>query len=652
MKRINRLTMFLYGVFTASHVSAQAADDLPSITVVANPLIERNIIDAFSSSSTMITDEQITQQNSIDLTAALRATPGVQISRFNPVGAFGGAEGGGVYIRSLGASRPGSEIKTYIDDVPFYMSMWNHPLLDLLPLNGMSSIEVHKSPQLQSSGNNFASINLLTKRAVTRRSQAGNSKLETQAKLSTGAFSTVIQQLDAVGESGQSNYMFAQGFSQSQGHRDNADGELKNVMGRFGYQLMPNWNVDTFYLHTDNIAHDPLDERTLAKSDSNLQNTTAYTTQASLISVSVQHQYEMIQGGIKFYLNNGNGNLLDQTDGAGDTLSHFETKGIRWKESITPWRNALLVGGMDYDSTRGDIKFNRDDPIERRDFNAPNFQLTSSYAALSQSYYVNNWEFIPSMSVRHYQHNFFDSLTQKQFGFSTSNSDFKVFVNIAEGANYPGLEVTSLSYLIPALNDSWKSLEAETIYHRELGIQWRVTDSTQLEINRFNDDIKNRYIFSFPPHTFSPQFTNISGYTTQGNEISLHQAFNQYWNLFAGITLLDSNLKTLPYAPKKSITIGSNATVKNVTMSMDAQYQSDTYVMTNSDQSRTPEGSPLESVSGFTVINSRFAYPLKWLGAKGETFIAIENLLDKKYAYRPGYAMPGRWAQIGFRANF
>ncbi|MDO9102768.1 MAG: hypothetical protein Q7J20_10995 [Candidatus Nitrotoga sp.] len=45
-------------------------------------------------------------------------------SPVNPVGSFSGNEGGGVYIRGMGASRPGSEIKTYIDGMPFYMGVY------------------------------------------------------------------------------------------------------------------------------------------------------------------------------------------------------------------------------------------------------------------------------------------------------------------------------------------------------------------------------------------------------------------------------------------------------------------------------------------------------------------------------------------------
>ena len=39
--------------------------------------------------------------NAADLGTALRRTPGVNISRYNPIGSFGGAEGGGIFIRGM-----------------------------------------------------------------------------------------------------------------------------------------------------------------------------------------------------------------------------------------------------------------------------------------------------------------------------------------------------------------------------------------------------------------------------------------------------------------------------------------------------------------------------------------------------------------------
>ena len=116
------VTMAFAGV---SLVQAQSTT-LPAVAVTATPIVEENRIDAFSAVSTVIGAEQIRDQDAIDLAAALRRTPGVQISRFNPIGAFGGDEGGAVFIRGLGLSRPGSEIKTYVNGIPFYGTGWNN----------------------------------------------------------------------------------------------------------------------------------------------------------------------------------------------------------------------------------------------------------------------------------------------------------------------------------------------------------------------------------------------------------------------------------------------------------------------------------------------------------------------------------------------
>ncbi|WP_265583807.1 TonB-dependent receptor [Chitinimonas koreensis] len=126
---------------------AHAADAVQErIEVVAKPIVEDNRIDDYAASSAVIGERQLRDLGAVDLASALRRAPGVQISRYNPVGAFGGDQGGAVFVRGLGLSRPGSEIKTYIDGVPFYMGLWNHPLLDLLPINGMRSVTVYKSP--------------------------------------------------------------------------------------------------------------------------------------------------------------------------------------------------------------------------------------------------------------------------------------------------------------------------------------------------------------------------------------------------------------------------------------------------------------------------------------------------------------------------
>ena len=127
----------------AGAAQAQTAES-QRVEVLARPIVETQRVDPYGALVTDVGEAQVRELNAIDLSSALRRTPGVAVSRFNPVGSFGGDEGGAVYVRGMGASRPGSEIKTYVDGIPFYMGVWNHSLLDLLPIGGM---EAHQRPQ-------------------------------------------------------------------------------------------------------------------------------------------------------------------------------------------------------------------------------------------------------------------------------------------------------------------------------------------------------------------------------------------------------------------------------------------------------------------------------------------------------------------------
>ena len=84
---------------------------LPEVVVTASAIIEKNEVNRLGSQITMITKDQIADLNAMDLTSALRRIPGVIISRHNPVGSFGGGEGGALFIRGHGSSRPGAEIQ-------------------------------------------------------------------------------------------------------------------------------------------------------------------------------------------------------------------------------------------------------------------------------------------------------------------------------------------------------------------------------------------------------------------------------------------------------------------------------------------------------------------------------------------------------------
>ena len=604
--------------------------ELPAVVITGKPIVEANRVDAFGSLTTEVTETQLRDLNAVDLSSALRRTPGVAVSRFNPVGSFGGDEGGAVYVRGLGASRPGSEIKTYVDGVPFYMGVWNHPLLDLLPVQGMQTISVYKGPQPQVVGNTFAAIDLVPKRAK-------KDGLQGDVTLSAGSHSTVVEQAALQLRQGDFDAALAQGFARSSGHRDDADGRLSNVMGRLGYRLTPAWSVGLTFLYGDNKVGDPGVEGQPATK------TGRYDTRGSLVALSLAHQHGGVQGSLKLYTNSGVGLWHHNPNGA-DVRSTFDMSGLRWREQLAPWAGGELVAGWDVDQMSGTVAFNGFTA-----YDSETLRLNSPYAALSHTLALGSgWQLTPSAGARYYRHSVYGGSTAPHAGLVLQQGEtLALRLNAARGLNHPGLDAGLLNAIVPPLAGaptSWRNLNPERMDHLEAGLRWAPSAGAVLDVALFRDQLKDRYVFAFPPAVSLPSFTNLGNYSVRGAELSWQQALGRQLQLYASATLLDASVADLPYAPQRAGTLGLTWRQGPWRLSADAQAQSGMSVLNRA----RADGAPNTArSSGFGVLNLRTAYALPALGPRGEVFLALENLTDRAYGYRPGYPMPGRSAQLG-----
>ncbi len=590
------------------------------VVIVAKPILEEQRLDGQSTTSSVVGEEQLKDLNAADLASALRRTPGVSIARYNPVGAFGGDQGGAVFIRGMGASRPGSEIKTYIDGVPFYMPVWNHPLLDMLPMNGMSSVTVNKSPQPHITGNNFASIHLETKRPV-QDGVTGN------VRASVGKFNTTLEQADIAGRSDGLEYSFAQGYAKSNGHRPNADGELNNAMGRIATKLNSNWTAGVSFLAVDTKAGDPGDSPA------------RYNIQASSVSAFVQHQHADVSGEFRIYKNSGKSEWMNYTApwGAPNQNSQydFEMSGVRWKESIKLAPDTRIIAGLDYDTMLGTPTAG-----------SPTFKITSPYGSVVRTSVLNaHWSLVSSATLRAYQHNYYASSTSPALGFSLVSNAVTYYINASKGVNYAGLDGPALD-AVGNRDASWKSLKTEKADHVEVGAKFTPNDKTQVDVSVFKDRVSDRY------YNDGTSFFSTGGFTNQGGEATLRQQLTTHWSAFVGAAFLDPSISNLPYAPKSSYTVGVNGQAGPFKLAVDAQNQSDFYSMNWGRENGGSSASNNVKLAGFTVVNARVAYPSAALGKRGEYFVAVENLTNTSYAYTSGRTMPGRWAQVGLVASF
>lgn len=619
------------GLSVYGNAGADKRMELDEVVVVSAPVISENQPDRYGSSATIVTEQQIRDLNAQDIATSLRRTPGVNISRYNPTGSHGGAEGGGIFIRGMGSSRPGAEIKTFIDGVPMYMSVWNHPLLDLLSIDTASAIEIYKSPQPKKFGNAFALVNIVPKRKL-------RDGFRTELRLAAGSYKTFIQAAEHAGRSGAFDYYLGQSFRVSDGHREKSDGQLANYFLRIGWELSENWYAYVFGLHTDNYTWDPG-----VKGGDPIARQGKYATEAWLGAMTVEHRHDNAAGRYQIYANQGKGRQLKRPDGTPDATWEFKYRGFKAGETWEPWSGGEIKFGTDYDEIRGN------GGTEGNRFEGETHRITSPYIAVSHMVgEPESMHLVPSAGTRFYNHNRFGSEYSPHAGLVLGHGNTKLRLGYARGVIYPGLDVMIISeYVNPALGDSWKNLDAETLNHYEIGIS-HVWNRLSADLTLFRDEGRNRYVI-VPPPPPTPVFENTGDYRTHGAETTITCKPTDNLSFFMGLTLLDKDPDNLPYAPATSFSAGVNwRFMRNFMLSLDCQRVGSIYT---GPRARRDGAGNENKVDSYYLVNGKLSYalPLEKWNMQGEIFVAGENLADVDYEYRPGYPMPGINGMAGIR---
>ncbi|MEE4357523.1 MAG: TonB-dependent receptor [Desulfococcaceae bacterium] len=626
--------------------SAQEKKDtllLDEITVTASPVIEGKALDAFAGQKTVVSEEQIRDLNAQDIGTALRRTPGVNISRYNLIGSFGGGSGGAVFIRGMGSSRPGAEIKTLVDGIPMYMSVWNHPLLDLMSIDSAQSVEVYKSPQPHIFGNAFGVVNIVPRQMETQG-------YVSKGEIAGGSHSTFIGKAEHGGRQENFDYYLGGGYRKSDGHRDNSDGEIQDLHGRVGYRFSDQWHLSWFSLWNDNYADDPGAE---GADISQLQG--RYETGAWMNVITLENRSDRAEGHLKLYRNEGEGNWLDQpTDTPGlkeDLFNDFLFYGLKARESFRMWEGGEIVCGFDWDVTEGEYDAKFSDGT-RESWDGHDFTIVSPYMAFSQQFGSKDGFYVtPSAGVRYYDHSDFDAQWSPHAGILLGYGDTELHAGYSRGVIYPGLDVVVFSEkVIPALGQSWKDLDAETADHYEIGLRHHFGSLAIADLTLFYNEGKNRYVI-VPPPPPPPVYANIEKYRIQGVETALHLYPAENFSLFTGLTWLDTKPSDLPYAPDFTFSAGVNwRFLKVFSLSLDCQYADE---MFTDSQARRKDAQNANPADSYFLLNGKLACEFDSGGKlKGEIYAAGENLTDADYEYQPGYPMPGISAMAGIRFSF
>lgn len=648
--KLARLTLACSVLPALAPLRAQAdagdAMRLPDYHVTGSPLASMPGADRFATTKSTISQDQLRDLAALDFASALRRTPGVTITRYNQVGAFGGGEGGAVFLRGMGASRPGGEIKTLVDGVPVLNGVFNHPLLDLMSVDAAARIEVHGRAAPLEFGNAFATVNVITPRVATPGTVA-------RANLAAGSFGTLVERLDVGARTGAFDYYASQSYRRSDGHRPDSGGRMENYLLRLGWSPSPRWDLTYLVNRTNNRATDPGVMGAPAGPPSTRGET--YETAHWLHIATLTYHAERAEGSLRAYLNDGKGHWLRRSfSGNPDSLNDWRLHGVRWRDTRQPWAGGSVVSGIDVDTNRGTTLSVPPGSAPTAAFGPVTLRLVSAYAGLNQAFTVaEGVSFTPSAGVRYYEHNVYGSSWAPQAGVTLTTGRTHWHAGFSRALNHPGLEVAAFSQvIIPALGQSWRSLGPETAHQAEVGLRHGFDDRTAVTVTVFRNQARDRYVI-VPPPPPPPRYLNIASARTEGLEATVETRPARTLGVFAGVSLLRVTPAGLPYAPRHTLRGGLNwQFLPGWMLSADGAYASSMHVLS---QGRQLGAANPQTVGAHFLLNARVSRRFV-LGAgqklHGEVYAAGENLTDRNFAYRPGYPIPGANGMVGVRIGW
>lgn len=632
-------------------LAAAAADDPPepaatkeevapaeryeeSIEVAAPAIAEGNRVTREGSLVTSVSAKQIADLGAIDIASALRRLPGVTISRYNPVGSYGGGDGGAVYLRGQGSGRPGAEISMLFDGIPRFVGVWTHPLLDTLPVEAAERLDVYRSAQPVLLGTMaFGAVDLVPRRFPH---QGFGGRVEVTA----GSFATRGAVAEVGGQSGKFDYGLIASLRRSDGHREGAAGEVGGVFVRVGARLSEHWSLRVVGSGADAWADDP------GRIDAPQPGVRPRFDVVDTFAVAtVENRYGSSNGHVKVYFEDGAIDWL-QWDGATrspfTTLTDYRNWGARVRQSFVPWSGGDLVVGFEHDRYGGEVEEIR--TAMRRYVPRITFENTAGYALISQRF-EGALEVIPSAGVRFNSSSEYGGDWGGQAGVVVRRGATEMHANFATAYNLPGVW-TAVNYAMWGQGNTYRELLPERLEHAEIGVAHQVSAAVRIELDAYRDRVDDALRFDPPPPP-PPAFVNLGSYSVVGAEATLTAQPSERVALFTGVTWLTTDPSDVPNAPRWALVGGANLVFgRGWRLSADASWVDEQEVL-NPRYARTQT-----RVGSYFLLNGRLTRRLARGTVPVEVFVGGENLSDTDYEVRPGYPMPGRSFTAGLNVAF
>ncbi len=640
-------TMLTIAALASCAVSAQVetnkSSTLPPVVVTASPITQEESVAPNGSETVLVSRKQLDALNAQDVQTALRQVPGVSVSRYAPIGSYGGGQGGSVYIRGLGTARPGGEVCMYTDGAPRESGVWGHPLMDSMPVDFADSVKVQKNPHPAEYGGNFGAVDVETK----RRREQGH---EAEADLVYGRHDTFLFAGSAGVKEGPVDAYGGMSYKYSDGIRDHNRAILKSAFARLGADLSEADHIGFVYQRTDSKVEDPGEKHKPTPKFSRFDLTT------DLYTLRFDTERETLKGYSLVFFENGAINWhkdhLDDTkpqSPAGDSDTFWLNWGVRNRYDWNAVAGLWLTGGIDVMDEGGSTR-NRRKADGVAVFRAHG-RMTTTAPYVGARYDLglgDDWTLTPSVGTRYQFHTVYDDEWAPHAALKLDwRETAELFVTGMRGVHYPGVYTRAMA------NDYAKStLDAEIMDYVAAGTRLKFDESADIVACIYHTDVKDRI------DKTAYGYINSGSLRATGIEMSAHYRPIDDVALFGGGTFASPETSHASRLPRWTFTLGGTWRVcKYLSWTLDGQYvgSMNAYsVRGDSDKINPSTGErDLRRIDGALVFNTRLAVPLaSFTSLDGELFASVENLTGQRYEYYPGYPMGGAMWYVGCRLKF
>lgn len=616
---------------------AESVIELPPVRVVASPITQEEVITPDGAEQVVLARSQLGALNAQDVQTALRQVPGLTISRYSPIGSYGGGQGGSVYIRGVGTARPGGEIRMYTDGAPRESGVWSHPLMDSMPVDFAQALTVQKNPHPAHAAGAFGAIDVQTKRRTTDGAEG-------EADVALGRYDTFLSSVSAGAKECGADVYGGLSHKQSNGLRGHNAARLDSAFARAGYELSEYEHIGFVYQRTDSQVEDPGEKHGVRP----LRDRFDLTTDLYTLRFDTKGR-EWLEGYSLVYVEHGDiawhkdhltdGNLRSPAGRADTTWLNW---GTRSRYDVNPWAGLWLTGALDIASEGGHTKNVRADNGAKVFGFDGRFVTVSPYAGARYDFNLAEaWTLTPSVGARYYHHTVYDEEVAPNASVKLTWAEgLSLFANASRGVHYPGIYTRAV-----AGDFARHALEAEKLDYAAAGVSASLGESADLTVSVFHTDAKDRI------DKTATSYINAGNARATGVEASMHWTPIDDVALFAGGTFASPETHPVSRLPRWTFASGASWKICDwLKWSVDGQYIGSMYAYSVRAEADATNPRRLDDA---LIFNTRVAVPLEsFLPIAGELYVALENFTDTNYCYYPGYPMGGMMWYIGCKVKF